>query len=388
MDERLLFVDDEPNILAGYKRQLRTQFNVETATSGQQGLELLTIQGPFAVVVADFRMPGMDGVQFLTRAREVSPDTVRMMLTGHAELAKAIEAVNEGNIFRFLTKPCPPESLIKALTAGLDLYRLVISERELLEKTLSNSIRLLTEVLSLVKPAAFSQTLRLRKIVRQMTIHLKLYDAWQYELAAMLSQIGSIALPPYVLEKAYAGEPLSKIEESMFASHPMIGYKLLLPIPRIGAVPAMVRDQRKIFGDYGPPPPGEDRKAALGAQMLKTAIDYDRLIDQGMSHHEIIKKLIEQTHWHNPEVVRALGDNEILKEEWIVKVVDVSAVEVGMLAGEDILSKDGQVIAPKNQEVSGLVLERLLLTAQSIGLVEPFCVMLPKRTTEARNDKE
>ena len=129
---RLLFVDDEPNALAGYERQLRNTFDVATARGGAKGFELVEGHGPFAVVVADMRMPGMDGVQFLTHVKRISPSSVRMILTGMADQQTAIQAVNEGNIFRFLTKPCPPEALTRALQAGVDQYRLVNAECELL----------------------------------------------------------------------------------------------------------------------------------------------------------------------------------------------------------------------------------------------------------------
>ena len=117
MPEKVLFVDDEPNVLAAYERQLRKQFDVVTMQGGEAGLQAVTMSGPYAVVVSDFRMPNMDGIEFLSRVKGISPDTVRMILTGYADVQTAIEAVNEGNVFRFLTKQCPPDSLAKAVTA-------------------------------------------------------------------------------------------------------------------------------------------------------------------------------------------------------------------------------------------------------------------------------
>jgi DNA-binding NtrC family response regulator len=131
---RILFVDDEPAFLYGYKLMLRQEFEVDTAVGGEQGLASIHDHGPYAVVVSDMRMPGMNGLEFLTRVRRVSPDTVRMMLTAHTDINTAMEAVNEGNIFRFLTKPCERDVLGKAITAGLVQYRLVTAEKELLEK--------------------------------------------------------------------------------------------------------------------------------------------------------------------------------------------------------------------------------------------------------------
>jgi len=117
MNERILFVDDEGAVLEGYERILHKDFEPDLASSGEQALVMMSGSSPYAVVVSDMRMPGMDGVQFLSRVREISPQTVRVMLTGNADIQTAMTAVNEGHIFRFLTKPCDPPVLKKALTA-------------------------------------------------------------------------------------------------------------------------------------------------------------------------------------------------------------------------------------------------------------------------------
>ncbi len=109
MTARVLYVDDEPAVLAGFVRILRKRFVVHTADGGAAGLERMTVDGPYAVVVSDMRMQGMDGVQFLKEVRQLSPETTRIMLTGNADQKTASVAINEGNVFRFLTKPCDYE---------------------------------------------------------------------------------------------------------------------------------------------------------------------------------------------------------------------------------------------------------------------------------------
>lgn len=141
MTRRILFVDDEPNVLQALERQLRKQFEVLTAEGPVLGLEALKKEGPFAVIVSDLRMPVMDGIRFLAMAKEALPDSVRIILSGQGDFAAAIDAVNEGSIFRFLTKPCPTDHLIKALAAGLEQYRLVHAERELLEELSAEALR-------------------------------------------------------------------------------------------------------------------------------------------------------------------------------------------------------------------------------------------------------
>lgn len=131
--ERILIVDDDMKMLEAYRRHLKKSFDVEIASDGKIALTLVGQSGPYAVIISDFRMPGMDGIEFLSRVREAAPDSVRMMLTGFADLNTVMEAVNEGYIFRFLTKPCKPETLQGALEAGARQYHLIQKERELVE---------------------------------------------------------------------------------------------------------------------------------------------------------------------------------------------------------------------------------------------------------------
>jgi DNA-binding NtrC family response regulator len=160
MKPRILCVDDEPAVLEAIQRNLRREFDVSTDPSGAAALERIDKSEPFAVIVSDMRMPGMDGATFLSRARAKAPDTVRMLLTGHAELSSAIAAVNEGNVFRFLSKPCAAPDLIKALKEGVHQYELVHAERILLEQTLKGSIEALVQVLSLTNPESFGRAYR------------------------------------------------------------------------------------------------------------------------------------------------------------------------------------------------------------------------------------
>ena len=134
MKDKILLVDDDAMILAGLKRQLRSQFRIETALSGEEALEIIDEKGPFAVVVSDYYMPGMNGIDFLCRVKKVDPDTVRMMLTGSADMSTAIAAVNEGSIFQFHPKPCPAEKLGEAIKSGIHKYRQTTASQTQMKK--------------------------------------------------------------------------------------------------------------------------------------------------------------------------------------------------------------------------------------------------------------
>lgn len=129
---KVLFVDDEASVLSGIKRQLHGKFDVYTAEGGKAGLELLRTEGPFAVVVSDMRMPQMDGAEFLSKVKVNSSETERALLTGHADVNAAIAAVNEGQIFRYLVKPCEAEVLIETLEEGIKRYDRFMATRRML----------------------------------------------------------------------------------------------------------------------------------------------------------------------------------------------------------------------------------------------------------------
>ncbi len=134
MKDKVLLVDDDAMVLAGLKRHLRKEFRIETALTGEEGLKRIEENGPFAVIVSDFSMPGMNGIEFLCRVKMTEPDTVRMMLTGSADMSTAIKAVNEGSIFQFHPKPCPAENLGKAIQSGIEAYRKTTTHQTQLKK--------------------------------------------------------------------------------------------------------------------------------------------------------------------------------------------------------------------------------------------------------------
>jgi len=133
MRTKILLVDDDEMLLAGLKRQLRNKFQVETAISGEDAVKMVEDNGPYAVVVSDYMMPGMNGIELLTQVKQTDPDTIRMMLTGSADMATAVKAVNEGSIYKFHPKPCPAETLSDAIQSGIEEYQKVATDQSQLK---------------------------------------------------------------------------------------------------------------------------------------------------------------------------------------------------------------------------------------------------------------
>ncbi len=195
MSKQVLFVDDEVSLLNGIERRLAGQFNLATANSGAAALDLMQSNGPFAVVVTDMRMPKMDGVQLIKEARSRWPDTVYIMLTGNQDQATAVQALNEGHVFRFLTKPCQSAELTNAVEAGLRQFQLETGEKELLQKTFCGAVSVLTDVLALSHPNIFSRTERIEHICADLQEEMDLGDHWEYKLSAKLGLLGFALLP-------------------------------------------------------------------------------------------------------------------------------------------------------------------------------------------------
>lgn len=165
LNNRILCVDDEPNVLNGLRRQLRKNFDVSTAVSGMEALELMAHQGPFPVVISDYNMPTMDGVEFLAQVKQRFPDTVSIMLTGRSELDIAVAALHQGNIFRFLNKPADPELLQQSILDAMEHYRLVNAERELTAELQSANSKL-AELNQNLETKVTERTATLRRLYR------------------------------------------------------------------------------------------------------------------------------------------------------------------------------------------------------------------------------
>jgi putative two-component system response regulator len=233
-EEKILFVDDERHLTEAIQRTFRGKFNIHIADSADQGMEQITANGPFAVVVSDYQMPDIDGISFLTKVSQVSPDSVRMMLTGYANLETSIRAVNEGNVFRFLTKPCPVKTLERTLLDGLRQYRLIQAERSfyaLKEWTqkLDGLIQAFVKLIESKDPytAGHQQRVSLFSAAIAGAMGLPGDAVEHIKMAAMIHDIGKIYIPVEFLNKPGS---LSPPEWNIVKMHAQIGYDIIKPI--------------------------------------------------------------------------------------------------------------------------------------------------------------
>jgi len=376
--EKVLFVDDELLVLQGYQRSLRKVFHVEIAEGAEAGLSMLATHGPFPVIVSDFRMAGMNGTQFLSMVKDLAPDSVRIMLSGQADMTAVVAAVNEGAIFRFLNKPCPPETLIKAVSDGIQQYRLIHAERELLEETLTGSLKALADVLAIIDPEAFGKAARIKRYVQGLAEYMKLPNIWQYEIASSLSQIGYVIAPGSLFEKMKKGETLSPEEIQVYEQCPPTGADLLTRIPRMKEVSMMIEYQLKNFDGSGTPrnsTKGYD--IPLGARLLKVALDFDTLRTSNMPRAEAFQELESRIGLYDPEVLKALYVVFVPEQKHTLTPLALDQLEPNMIVGEPITDTMGKVLIPKGQLLTDWMIRRLHQMTNGHQVKSPIYVIMP-----------
>ncbi len=377
MAGKILFVDDNINLLSAIQRNLRKQFDITIASSPVQALKILQDEGPFGVLVSDLKMPGISGVDLLAKAAADWPHTVRILLTGEADTQAAIAAVNEGHVYRFLMKPFPLSALAQILTAALAQYNLLISEKVLLEKTLSGSIKVLTEVLCMTHPLAFSRANRIRNTVKQLLADTSLANSWEFEIAAMLSQIGCITLPKDLLQKLSDGSPLTADERTLYESYPVTGSRLLENIPRLEAVARMIEKQAEAIEPLAPGQRLEEADPVhLGSHLLKIAIELDLLTSGGLDTSAALAQMQMGHHIYPPELLRSLAARESVELTMKSRAVKFKELVAGMVLKTDILAKNGSLLLAKGHTLTPTTLECLTGYFVSQGVQEPIGVLL------------
>lgn len=375
---KILMVDDEPNVLSGYRRTIGRAYNLITANSGQEALDILDQQGPFSVVITDMRMPEMDGVNFLLNAREKHKNSVYVMLTGNADQQTAIDAINQGQIFRFLNKPCPPETLDHTIRACIDQYNLIHAEAQLLKNTLTGTVKLLVEAVMVSDHTIGVAVKSVRDRVQQLSKHLGVGSDWRLPLAGSLFLVGSIAVPRTKEMSLFSDKYLTMCAES--------GSNLLQHIPRLEEIGQIIARQRvheempRTISMDNP-----ESRIVIGAQLLRFAFDWYR--ETSLCEDDPIeglRKLGAQVAVYDARLFDAaqeiVSDGEARPE--IVGVAShpetISVFELvpGMFTKQEVKTSAGHVLITTDQQLTTMMIERLQGFAKA-GLAEREILVLP-----------
>ena len=330
---RILCVDDEQNILSSLRRLFHSQgYQILTANSGMAGLDVLERE-PVDLVISDMRMPEMDGAQFLEKVRERWPDTMRLLLTGYSDTQSILAAINQGEIYRYITKPWNDQDIILVVRQSLERQALVAEKRRLEEltrqqndelKTLNTSlerkvderttelqaanaalvavnvkltaansalteanaklelnfltsIKVFTNLIDMRGGRFAGRSRRVAELAKKIALKTGLSDADAREVyvAGLLIDIGKIGLPDALLSKPM--QDMSDEELAQYQKHPAIGQHALMPLQDLRGAAIMIRGQHERYDGGGFPDKLSGIQIPLGARILAVAGDYDNL---------------------------------------------------------------------------------------------------------------
>ncbi len=326
----LLFVDDESNILSSLKRLFRPLgYQIHTATSGAEGLDLLARE-PIDLIVSDMRMPEMDGAEFLEKAAQRWPDTIRILLTGYSDIGSTIAALNNGQIYRYVSKPWEEHELTLAVQQALKLKHLedekarlealtqsqnealtelnttleerVVARTEEVRQTMgfleeahnslknqyTTSVKIFANLIELrenttVESAGHSR--RVAEQAKQLGISMQLPEDEVQDLffAALLHDVGKIALPDALLKRPY--NEMNPHERKEFEKHPTLGQAALIALEPLHNAADLIRAHHEHINGSGYPDRLRGEQIPLGARILLIVDDYNALLTGSLTGH-------------------------------------------------------------------------------------------------------
>ena len=355
--------------MKGFKLNLRKDFEVHLATDGLEGLEVFKKENDFAVVLSDMRMPRMDGATMLAEIKKLNPEVVTVLLTGYTDFESAMAAVNEGNVFRMLSKPCPPEALIKVLNDAAAQHDLIKSKRILLDKTLRGAVDALAQSLSTAKPLFFGRAQRVRRLANELASMMNVANSWRVDVAAVFSQLAYISLPEAVSEDVYHKRKLETEVKEIVKRLPKETASIIDKIPgleEVGEILNKIDVQHRFEKDD---PDG----LRLTASILKVALDFDFYEEQGHARSIIVQTLLSRGHDYDPKVCECLSEILVVTEKtYKLEELTIKELDVGMRLAQDLrLDEDGFLVASSGADVDRQLL-KVIRNYNSCYLESPF----------------
>jgi HD-GYP domain-containing protein (c-di-GMP phosphodiesterase class II) len=301
-----------------------------------------------------------------------------MLLTGQADMQSAIAAINDGQIYRFLSKPCPTEALATALNDGAALHQQITAEKDVLERTLRSAVQSLVDVLALASPDAFSRAVRVSHLVGHLCELMEIPVDWELQVSGLLGQLGAVTVPLAVLEKIDSGLLLNADEQKMVDAIPGMSQNLIASIPRLEHLATVLGQQRLRYDGRGAAtgdPVGEE--IPFPARLLRFAVDVDTMRTQRLPAAAALDRMRKDAGAYDP---RLLGVWERSHEETgaptedIPITVEFDQLEPGMLLVEDVLSGTGVVLLGRGSTVTEALLQRLRNHVRHSGVSGPIVV--------------
>lgn len=374
MSARVMFVDDDVALLKSIERNLCFDYDLSIAESGAQALELIAQNEPFSVVVTDMRMPVMDGIRLIEEARKTSPDSIYIMLTGNQDVDTSIKAVNQGQVFRFLTKPCETADIKLAVDAAQRQFELVHAEKELLQKTFVGAVNLMTDVVETLHPDTLQQSQRVDAIMRHCEEALEIQGNWEFRLAARLSLVGLALLPCDEQLKFQQLSPNDSESRRLLEKMASTSARLIARIPRLERVGEILRLQAFADGSaFHQPYAGTD--ARLGAALLNVAVYWSNMTGNGLSLEVALLELQQAIPQLPKQIQCALLELDAPASDRQPVEVALRDLTEGMVLYDNVLSEDGALLLRSGRRLTHPVIEKLKLHCQNSTRIRPIIIV-------------
>ncbi len=414
-DVSILFVDDETSILHSLRRRFRkTGWNVSTAENGADGLEIMQ-QRKIDVVVSDMKMPEMSGAEFLTEVANTYPKTVRILMTGYADIESAVEAINKGRIFGYISKPWNDEDLQKTIERGLEITfmererdeLLVLSKKQneklqsfnkdlevevkrrteeleqttmFLDSTLSelkgaynSTIDVFASLIELREGKRAGHARRVAQYAKDLAATLGISDQGTNDiyLAALLHNIGLIGMPDHILSTSY--NELSFADQKKYREHPIFGEASLMSIPPLHKAAKFIRHHCEHEDGSGFPDGLVGAEIAIGAKIIGVISKYDEyklgfITGKQESDDSAARYLISNSSTKfNKKVVDAFLKSikpnykrEAVHNTSVVdKGISTKDIKEGMKLAQDLVTPGGILLLAKGQKITGEIIARV-----------------------------
>jgi response regulator RpfG family c-di-GMP phosphodiesterase len=374
MTRKILMIDDDKDILASYQVNLRKDFIVRIASNANQAMEILKAENDIGVIVTDYKMPDINGVNLLKMIRQIYPDPIRIMITGFADMQIAVNAVNEGSIFRFLTKPMPTPELKQIIHDALIQYNLKKNEKELLNNTLKGTLKLLIDLISLSIPQSLNIGSQARAVARKIGVKTGDIELWELEVASLLSNIGLLLLPNDIIQKKAEGKDLSSSEAAVFHSHPELGANLLKNIPRFEKISDAILHMNNNYSSKNDVNIANE-SIPIYSRILKISNDYIQYIQLNKTPLEAYEKMLEIYYQYDPKLLELLL-SEVVGSENNRKIKQIQLMELksGMVVAKDIVDERETVLFKKDKEITEPIIIRLQQISNVRKIVQPLLV--------------
>lgn len=338
-NRNILLVDDEQAVLDGVARRLGQDYQLTLANDPHAALELLSGQQRFAVVLTDMQMPGLDGLAFIQRARGIAPHSVFLMLTGNQDLPTATRALNEGQVFRYFTKPCASADLRAGLDAALRQFELLQAERVLLQRTFVGSVNILCDIMGIAQPLLSVINERTQRLIRTACASLGWRAHWEYLVAGKLALIGFVLIKPEAFASFLSDKPLSEADRKLYFGALETSAQLLMKIPRLERIAALVRRMGQTDGAIGLGAEGDiNCNVHSGGTMLGLSLAHvigTRKFGIDPSCNSAVRQLYASPDSRLLQIFRD-QDKRFLSATGMTQQLHLSQLAAGMVLAEDI----------------------------------------------------